>query len=88
MDNSYSIIIIENEFLGFTLATLSLFPITHVSKICSTNISPHLMPIGKKNKSTMMKNVIAYFSITNKPKAIIFDDESITIQVPSPRPLV
>ena len=27
-----------------------------------------------------MKNVVAYFSITTKPKDTIFDDESIHIQ--------
>ena len=37
---------------------------------------------------TMMKNVIAYFSITGKPKVMDFDDESITIRFPSTWPLV
>ena len=36
----------------------------------------------------MMENDIAYFSITNKPKVTVFDDESITIQFPSPWSLV
>ena len=36
----------------------------------------------------MMKNVIAYFSKTTKPKVIVFDDESITIRFVNPWPLV
>ena len=35
-----------------------------------------------------MKNVIAYFSITTRTKAIVFYDESITIRLLSLWPLV
>ena len=34
----------------------------------------------RKNKSTMMKNAIAYFSITTTPKIIILCTTSITIR--------
>ena len=36
----------------------------------------------------MMKNAIAFFSITTKPKVVVFDDESITIIFMSPWLLV
>ena len=38
----------------------------------------------KKLPPKMMKNVIGYFSITTKPKVMIFDDESIKIRFVSP----
>ena len=35
---------------------------------------------SRANKTTMVENVIAYFSITTKPKVTIFDDKSTSIQ--------
>ena len=36
----------------------------------------------------MMKNVIVFFSMTNRPKIMIFGSQSISIRLVSPWPLV
>ena len=38
----------------------------------------------ENNKTTMLKDIISYFSITTKTKVMVFDNESIQIRFSSP----